>query len=685
MSRWPKHNPWFWETAPFARLLLPLVAGIVVYGTKPDGNTILLLVICAIAILYVITGIATKAVKKGITSFFISTVLLISGYCIASLNDVTNDIRWFGKGIGSRSVCQAVLTAPPAEKERSYKLTVEVIKVIFDSIPHLTKGAAIVYIHKDGMPMLYHKGDTVLMANKWQPIQNAGNPYEFDHAQYCRNNNIYLQQFCNSGEVRLYALANSTQLSFTERLHNYCMATLERYIPDPKTRGLIQDMLLGDDVNMDPDLRKSFTDTGIVHIIAISGGNVMMFFIVIGWLMSWLKHRRHKWISYVVALPLVWIYVVMAGASPSAIRAAVMFSALALGFVMNKENNALNQLLATAFVLLCAQPNWLYSLGFQLSFVAVLSLILFYSPVHRLYRPGFNNKLKQWIAKKLWETLCASFAAEVLVAPLCIYYFHSFPVMFLVANVLAFFFMFAVLILGIGIIVFSSVPMLATLIGQLDMLIVQYFNSIISALQLFSPPSFQYMRLTFAELVFVYAIIGSVGVLLILRNKKGLFVALGACSVLMASLTISRYYSLQQDHLVVYNTPGAPHVERITADKYVVLTTDTAQAKRIGYATQPTHVEEQAWQQQTASTNCIFLVQGKRILILDTPATTGQFHVDRLVINYHSKPNIALLKKIYTPNIITIGNNYNRKELEQWHIDAVKEKVMWDILAFRAF
>jgi competence protein ComEC len=675
MSRWPKHNPYFWETAPFFRLLVPLVAGILIYDNKPDGNTLLILAVCATTILALMIWAITRAAKKVFTSIFVSVSLLVSGYGLASLSDVTNDPKWVGNGLGYNAVCEAVIRSTPSEREHTWKLTVDVIKTIHGDTLISANGAGIVYIYKDNTPMLYHVGDTILLSGNWQPVQNAGNPYEFDYAAYCRHNNIYLQQFYSGTQVRLYALGSKAQLTELQQMHNYCMDVLERYIPDTVTMGLIQAMLLGDEIHLDPELRQSFADTGIVHVIAISGGNVMMFFIVIGWLMRWLKHRKYRWVQYVVALPLVWLYVVMAGASPSAIRAAVMFSVLALGFVMDKDNNALNQLLATAFILLCAQPNWLYSLGFQLSFVAVLSLILFYSPVHQLYRPQFSNKIAQWLAEKIWATICASFAAEILVAPLSIYYFHNFPAMFLVANVLAFFFMFAVLILGILTVFTSFIAPVATVVGQLDILLVKCFNNIVIGLQQLSPASFHYLRLSSVQLLFVYLIIAGFGSLFILKKKSGLFIALATAIFLLASLTADKYHSLQQDRLIVYNTPGKPHIEKLSGDHYSIVSADTIPTKKMKYATDPAHVALQAWHQKQATEEKMFVMNEKRILILDTPATTGKFPVDYLVINYHDTPDIAMLRNIYNSKTIILGNNYSDKEKTLWHAAGVKANV----------
>ena len=363
------------------------------------------------------------------------------------------------------------ITSTPVEKERTWKIPVNVLSTIDSGSVWAVSGKAFVYVYKSGYPLRLHKGDSIIVPGNWQPIRAAGNPFEFDYARYCRRNGILQQQFCSRAEIRTYGINNPASTSFTERTHDWCMAQLDKYIPDKKARGLIQAMLLGDEVNLDEDLRDAYAATGIIHIIAISGGNVAIFFIVISFLLRWLKHKKHLWVKYLIALPLVWFYVVMAGSSPSAIRAAVMFSLLALGILMQKNNNSLNQLFATAFVLLCAEPMWLFAIGFQLSFVAVLSIILFYGPIYRWVSP------KNFLTKTLWGTVAASLSAEILIAPVVIYYFHNFPAMFLVANVAAYVFMSVVLVLGICVVALSGLAVVASFLGTCIIKLVAVFDT----------------------------------------------------------------------------------------------------------------------------------------------------------------------------------------------------------------
>ncbi len=397
------------------------------------------------------------------------------------------------------------------------------------------------------------------------------------------------------------------------------------------------------------------------HYRYFRGQRVTIFFIIISVLLWWLRDKKHLWIKYAVALPLVWFYVMMAGAAPSAIRAAIMFSLLAFAVMLQKNNNSLNTLFATAFLLLCAQPMWLFSVGFQLSFVAVLSLILFYAPIHRwLSPPGV-------VLQALWSTMAASMAAEVLVAPLVVYYFHTFPLLFIVANVIAYLFMGLVLVLGIVIIALSWFPVAATWVGICTTWLVTVFDRLVVWLQGLNPESFHYLLLTGLELVLLYFVIGGMVLFLMQKKKRALFTAMTALCLLFISFCLNEWTRLHRQTIIAFNTGGSSHVELIAGNLYTRLAADTANIRKIDYTSKPVHVWLEAWVKDTIVKNEVFAVGGKRVLLLNQPFHTSQkFPVDYLIITYTGKINIHDLQKAFSPRVIVFGNNYPRKQQEKY-------------------
>jgi len=667
MNRWPQNKAQFWETAPFFRILLPLVAGIVCAYYFPFAFSIssLLIIVSVAFIVYSILSFQKKTNNTISLLRFIllNTALFFSAWSLRYIDDVRNNNTWFGKSLNSSQAYLARITDAPAEKERTWKLSVTILNAIQGQKAIPATGKAFVYIYKDEADLPLHKGDTILLPNKWQPIKNAGNPFEFNYAAYCAENNLYYQQFLALKDVKLYASTNNKDITAIDKAHDWCMQQLARYIKDSSTMGLIQAMLIGDEVNLDPSLRQAYSETGIIHIIAISGSNVTIFFIVIAFLLSWIRNRKYHWIKYMVALPLVWFYVLMAGAAPSAIRAAIMFTLLAIGLAFQKNNNSLNQLFATAVILLCASPMWLFSLGFQLSFLAVLSLILFYGPIYRLYITPY------YIPRKLWQTIAASIAAEILVAPLIVYYFHLFPLFFLVSNVLAFLFMGIVLVLGMLVVVSSALPTLASALATVTTFIAVRFNTLVYKLQKFNPTSFHFLSLSTIELLVLYCCIAGAAAFLLKKRKNALFISLTSCCILLCLLCTDEWTVLHQNKLVVYNINHTAQVELIQGKHYSILHTDTTitQNKK-NYTLKPAHTAWHAWQ-QIPTTNNEMLQFGKyKVLLLneEPPYAFHSFPVDYIIINYKANNiNLEQLQHSFSPKLIILSANNSRKTIEK--------------------
>src|SRR6185437_7017911 len=216
-----------------------------------------------------------------------------------------NDSAWFGSHISNNNSYIVRITDAPKEKERTWKIPVSVLNVVQNNKAVPATGEAFLYIYKDWRSVDFQKGDTLIVHGNWQPIKNPGNPFEFDYAHYCALNNLYYQQFLFTDNIVLYGKGTLKEVSIIGRSHNWCMQQLDRYITDTATKGLIQAMLLGDEVNLDEHILQSYSETGIVHVIAISGSNVTFFFAIISALLWWLRNKKHLWIKYIIALPLI--------------------------------------------------------------------------------------------------------------------------------------------------------------------------------------------------------------------------------------------------------------------------------------------------------------------------------------------------------------------------------------------
>jgi competence protein ComEC len=678
MKRWPKSDAFFWQTAPFFRLLLPCIAAIVAYDSmllpSVPVSTLLVTTISAVLLLIVTTFIPAKSIYIRLLDFLCINLAVFSTVLLLCLNqDVTRSNNWFAHDIPKASSFAVVVNAAPTEKSNSIKIPVTVIGSIHNKVVHPTTGNALIYLFKFGHQVAYHIGDTLIVPPYWKPIRNSGNPFEFDYARFAAHNGLYWQQSIAPADVCLSGKGNPQQLSLLQQLHDYCNGIIHKYITNASASGLLQALLLGDESSMDPDLRQSYAATGIIHWVAISGSHITSFFWLITLLLSFIRHNRYQWLKYLLAVPLIWAYVCIAGAPPSAVRAAIMFSLLAIGLAFQKHHNPLNTLFATAFLLLCAQPQWLFSVGFQLSFAAVLSITVCYTPLYALFQP--KNK----ILRSAWSVCSLSFAAELFTAPIVAFYFHMFPAVFLLSNLAAAVAIGCILFLGAGLLLFSSLPVIASSIAFIITYITSWFNMLNDYFRSLNPVSFYFISLSTLQLLLLYVIIVATLIFLLSKSKTGLFSGLAMLCIFLSTLCFDEYTSLQQHRVVTYNMGSHYYTEVLRGKKFSIIASDVDSLPNNKASATAAHIGWHCWhgtnhtKQDIAVTNNQILLSLHHILPPSCPA----FPAHILLINHPLRLwKLKQLQQVFHPvTIIAAGKQFNatikkwEKECQQSGID----------------
>lgn len=662
MKRWPLSKAYPWEEAPFLRILLPFTGGIISYDSKLLQLPLFICLGAATILLCVLTmfSFVRKIYRYDtIASFLLLTMLLFFlGVGVSAYYDITKRPGWFGKYTSQATAFRATVLQPPQEKEKTRLLRVHIQA---DTQREGLTGDALLYVYKDSLPMDVAQGDVILFPNKLQRITNAGNPFEFDYAAYTAHNGIYYRQFMPAGDLILLK-KNAVPLTWTERCHRWCILQLQRYLTDKASLSLFSAMLAGDETDMDASLRDAYAQTGIIHIISISGSHVAVLFSIISGLLWWLRSRKFRVLKYLIALAPVWFYVLMAGAPPSAVRAAVMFTIIAGGILLQRDARPLNTLLAAAFFLLFANPYWLFSVGFQLSFAAVLSLIIFYQPILALWQPRFL------LLKKLWQGIAASIAAEILIAPLVVYYFHSFPPMFIPANLVAALFMGVLLLAGMLLLACAPFGVPAKAIAWLCMLLVQWFHRIIYWLQEISPAVCNRLQLSLAGLVLLYMVVVCLAVAWLQRQRNWLLAGMSATIILLLHLCADEWRTLHQDQLIVYNAGRRNYIERVKGNTYAVLPPDDTTGKTL-YAANAVHIQghayrEAAWRQD------VFYSGNKKLLVLQAPVQADSntfFPVDVLIITARLKHlSFAAVQRCFQPKLIVFSSGQSKWYAAAW-------------------
>jgi competence protein ComEC len=235
-----------------------------------------------------------------------------------------------------------------------------------------------------------------------------------------------------------------------------------------------------------------------------------------------MHYRKLKWISPLLVIICLWLFSFLAGAQPSVLRAAFMFTVLLTGKLIGRKNSIINSLALSAFLLLCINPFWLWDIGFQLSYAAVLSIIIFMKPIyHLLY---FKNKLSD----SIWNLNAVTLSAQILTTPIAIYHFHQFPDYFLLSNFIAVPLSSLILFSELFICVFCRLPAIADLSGKLTAIMIRLMNGYVQWIDSLPGSLSKGLQINVLQTVFLYLIIAGISVWLFYKLQKGVLVSLSA-------------------------------------------------------------------------------------------------------------------------------------------------------------
>ena len=296
----------------------------------------------------------------------------------------------------SKQVYKGVLVESLVEKPKTFQCRVR------------TSGKKVLlYLPKDSLSVLLKPGDELLFRAK----------VEENYARYLYYDGI-------SGTA--YVPANAWKKTESESLNDWKTSALrvrEWLIGKYRQWGIGEEQMpvlsaltLGHKGDLDKETREAYSVAGISHVLALSGMHIG----IIWFLLRWLKGG--------LVIPLLWAFAFIVGLEPSVVRAVVMCMLMELGRLSGSKVFSMNTLSVAAFFMLLYNPFYLFDVGFQLSFVAVASILLFYPSLYHAF--SFKHKLARWT----WGILCVSMAAQLGTAPLVMYYFSNFSVYFLMTN-----------------------------------------------------------------------------------------------------------------------------------------------------------------------------------------------------------------------------------------------------------
>ncbi|MFC2126842.1 ComEC/Rec2 family competence protein [Bacteroidota bacterium] len=533
-----------------------------------------------------------------------------------------------------------------------------------------TSGSVLLYIEKDSCSMPIQVGDYLYTKNKIRKLNEAKNPYAFDYASYLEKKNVLAQISLKKGEFLRMGYDSYAIVRWANTFRTYIIFQLQKKIANVEVISMTEAMVLGQRENLSKNILENYKKAGVMHILAVSGLHVGILLWLLNWLLQPLLFFKYgQNIRLVLVVLFLWCFAFVAGLSSSVIRAVTMFSFVAFGLLFKKKGALGNSLVSSAFLLLLIHPLYLFDVGFQLSYSAVFS-ILFVQPIlSRFWVPKYK------ILKYFWSLITVSVAAQVGVLPLSLYYFHQFPGLFVLTNLVVIPIIGLILVLGILIVVGSLLELAPSqLIFVYENLIIQ-LNNFIQNVAAYEGFVFKEIPFSGAKLLIAYMLVFTFFVFFISKKTRNFYFFLMSIVFFQGVCIYEKYESMTRIEFVVFDQYRSSLLLLNNRGRLTVYREGVIQSQQ----------NISAYKTNVGLVDCSIIdsipklinFNSKHVLIVDEDKLyqLKKSKVDLLLLRNSTSINLDKCIEILHPKIIVAdGSNYpSRKQL--WRITSINNNI----------
>lgn len=425
---------YFKTEVPFLRLLIFFICGIslaVVFNLPP--SFLLKISWLVLFVLIMILSLSFRKSKIYLHSYLIGILiyieLFLSGIVLCCQHKEIFNPNHFSKFPSDELV--VIVVEEPQIKGDIARFNVEVKDNIYHQHIQKSIGKLLLAMRFDTTKALnINYGDELLIKSKYNETEPPYNPAEFNYKRYLSFQQVYHQSFINKKQtVKLAEHQGNFLKKAALNFRKQQVEKFRKYLPDADAQAVAATLILGYRDNLSRDILDAYSKTGTMHVLSVSGMHVAIVVLLLDFLLRFLdKNRKAKMIKALMMIALVWFYSFITGLAPSVERAAIMLTFILLAKAFGKKVNIFNIIAIAAFIILIENPFAITNVGFQLSFIAVSGLIYLQPKIYDLYTP--QNKF----ISICWSCISVSVAAQLATAPISLYYFHQFPLYFIISN-----------------------------------------------------------------------------------------------------------------------------------------------------------------------------------------------------------------------------------------------------------
>ena len=665
-----------WKQAPLLRVVMAFIIGILLqYYCELSTDLlrwILLFSFCNILLINKLS-ISLRIHLRHTQSVLLLCAIIICGMIAYTQNDHRIQQDWYGNMFNVDDALIGRIDEPLTEKANSYKSMLHISYVMHAKQIKPCFGKMLVYFKKDSSLRKLQYGDLLLLNKKMQPIKNLGNPGAFDNARYQAFQHTHHQVYLTKSDFVLLPQKDINSIQhFIFNLKDYTLQCLQKWLPKKDgILGIAEALLIGYKNDLDKEMVQSYSDAGVVHIIAISGLHLGLIYGLLSWLLNhlpWIKKSRLS--KAMILIFCLWIFSLVTGASASVLRSAVMFTCIIIGDALKRKSVVYNSLAASAFILLCYNPYLLWDVGFQLSYLAIIGIVWLQKPIQK--KLSSNN----WLLHKLGEMLAITIAAQCITFPICIFYFHQFPNLFLLTNMIAVPLSTFILFAEIFLLIATGIPVIASTVAHLVEWSIGLMNESMLYCNRIPFAIWKPIFATATTTVLLYIVVIGFCGYCILASKSFLKWALMALLFFNGMQAYLSIYFLQQKKIVIYHTPKKQSIDFIEGYRYHFIG-DNQQINDASferYFLLPTRMQWHAFfpgQLNGLNINNNWIqFYNQKLLIINKATPIAHFkntgNVDVLLLSKNPLVNFAELNQSFRPGCIVFDATNSLWKIAKW-------------------
>lgn len=651
----------FLHTVPFLRLLIPLMLGIVFAEYFIVENSVIYISILISILGLFIFQLAPFLRKSYSFSFIYGIFIFILCFSVGSARIKQSNASMQLHSVNSITAFKGKIKIQPDEKPKSIAC---ILRVEATKISDRWKSAnanVLLYIAKDSLAKFLSQGDEIVVSTTLSRVSNHGNPNEFNYARYLQRKSILYSTYVNNRYWKLIARNEAVNLkSIAIGWRQKLLRIYKRVGLENEPYEILAALTLGARDEVSEDVRTVWSAAGATHVLAVSGLHVGIIFAVMQFLLSFLAGSKvGRFVRGFLLIVSLWGYALLTGLSPSVMRAASMFSILAIALIINRKGTIYNSLAISACALLLYDPFVLFDVGFQFSYLAVVSIVFFQPKLDKLLQT------RSFVLRWSWKLFTVSLAAQIGTFPLAIFYFHQFPSYFFLSNFVIIPFAGLLIYASALLLIFSELDGVAKVLSFLLQHFVEFIHWLIYQIQSLPGALIEQISFSPIQVVLIYTLIITLTIALIWKRKHALFASL-IILISFKILSLTNLYSNENQEMVVFNA-NKQTVVCIRDGNFALVLSDTIlNEKQKQYLVYPYGMLKgvKRYQYDILKKNDLRLFNDKLIAIIGDDILKDQIqelNADYIILRNNALRKSQELLKVMQGEIIHDASNYRAK------------------------